>query len=168
MNEYWYLLSESYTCPKSFQSKIELRPIFDRFDFPSIFGARVVGNCKQQKQPPRGFLRKSCSENMQQIYRRTLMLKCDFNIVAKQLQLLKLLKQLKLQDFWTTASEITKVIFYFQLLLQSTDVLKNLQNWLSRFSFCILYSLLYVDLHHQIFVSSVSIREFVTRQVSIF
>ena len=28
------------------------------------------------KQPSRGTLRKSCSENMQQIYRRTLMLKC--------------------------------------------------------------------------------------------
>ena len=32
-----------------------------------------------QKQPSRGALRKLCSENMQQIYRRTPMLKCDFN-----------------------------------------------------------------------------------------
>ena len=31
-----------------------------------------------QKQPFRGVLRKRCSENMQQIYRRTLMSKCDF------------------------------------------------------------------------------------------
>ena len=31
-----------------------------------------------QKQPSRGVLRKSCSENMQQIYRRTHMPKCDF------------------------------------------------------------------------------------------
>ena len=38
-----------------------------------------------QKQPPRGAPRKRCSENMQQIYRRTPMLKCDFNKVAKQL-----------------------------------------------------------------------------------
>ena len=135
---------------------------------PVVLRGNMTNLVHSQKQPSRGVFIKSCSENMQQIYRRTPMLKCDFNIVAKQLQLLKLLKQLKLQDFWTTASEITKVIFYFQLLLQSTDVLKNLQNWLSRFSFCILYSLLYVDLHHQIFVSSVSIREFVTRQVSIF
>ena len=30
-----------------------------------------------QKQPSRGVLRKRCSENMQQIYRRTPMLKCD-------------------------------------------------------------------------------------------
>ena len=37
------------------------------------------------KQPSRGVLRKKCSENMQQIYRRTPMLKCDFNKVALQL-----------------------------------------------------------------------------------
>ena len=35
-----------------------------------------------QKQPPRGVLRKRCSENMKQIYRRTPMPKCDFNKVA--------------------------------------------------------------------------------------
>ena len=38
-----------------------------------------------QKQPFRGVLSKRCSENMQQIYRRTPMPKCDFNIVALQL-----------------------------------------------------------------------------------
>ena len=38
-----------------------------------------------QKQPPKGVSRKRCSENMQQIYRRTPMPKCDFNKVAKQL-----------------------------------------------------------------------------------
>ena len=38
-----------------------------------------------KKQPFRGVLRKSCFENMQQIYRRTPMSKCDFNKVAKQL-----------------------------------------------------------------------------------
>ena len=38
-----------------------------------------------QKQSPRGLLRKRCSENMQQIYRRTPRLKCDFNKVAKKL-----------------------------------------------------------------------------------
>ena len=37
-----------------------------------------------QKQPPRGILKKRCSENMQQIYRRTPMPKCDFNKVAFQ------------------------------------------------------------------------------------
>ena len=38
-----------------------------------------------QKQPPRGVLRKRCSENIQQIYRRTPMLKCHFNKAALQL-----------------------------------------------------------------------------------
>ena len=34
---------------------------------------------KPQKQPSRGVVRKRCSENMQQVYRRTPMPKCDFN-----------------------------------------------------------------------------------------
>ena len=38
-----------------------------------------------QKQLTRGVLRKRCSENMQLIYRRTPMPKCDFNKVAKKL-----------------------------------------------------------------------------------
>ena len=38
-----------------------------------------------QKQPPRGVPRKRCSENMQQIYKRTAMPKCDFNEVPLQL-----------------------------------------------------------------------------------
>ena len=38
-----------------------------------------------QKQPSRGVLRKWCSENLQQIYRRTSMPKCGFNKVTKQL-----------------------------------------------------------------------------------
>ena len=38
-----------------------------------------------QKQPTRGVLRKRCSENMQQVYRRTPMSKCDFNKAATQL-----------------------------------------------------------------------------------
>ena len=41
----------------------------------------------QQKQSPRGVPRKRCSENMQQIYRRTPMPKCDFNKVDEQLYL---------------------------------------------------------------------------------
>ena len=40
---------------------------------------------KVLKKPPKGVLRKKCSENMQQIYWRTPMLKGDFNKVAKQL-----------------------------------------------------------------------------------
>ena len=37
-----------------------------------------------QKQPSGGALRKRCSENMQQIYRKTPMPKCDFNKFAMQ------------------------------------------------------------------------------------
>ena len=37
-----------------------------------------------EKQPHRSVLCNRCSENMQQIYRRTPMQKCDFNKVAKQ------------------------------------------------------------------------------------
>ena len=36
------------------------------------------------KQPTRGVLRKRCFENMQQIYKRALMLKCGLNIVSLQ------------------------------------------------------------------------------------
>ena len=42
-------------------------------------------NSEYQKQPSRGVLKKRCSENMQQIYRRIPVLKCDFNKVAFQL-----------------------------------------------------------------------------------
>ena len=38
-----------------------------------------------QNQPSRGFLRKKCSKNVQQICRRTLMPKCDVNKVALRL-----------------------------------------------------------------------------------
>ena len=38
-----------------------------------------------QKQPSRGVPKKEFSENMQQIYRKTPMSKCDFNKVVKQL-----------------------------------------------------------------------------------
>ena len=40
-----------------------------------------------QKQPSRGVLRQSCSENMLQIYRRTPLSKCDFNKVALEIHL---------------------------------------------------------------------------------
>ena len=43
-----------------------------------------------QKQSVRGVLRKRCSENMQQIYRRTPMPTFDFNKVAKQSNFIKI------------------------------------------------------------------------------
>ena len=39
-----------------------------------------------QKQPFRGVLIKRCFENIQQVYRKTPIPKCDFNKVAKQLR----------------------------------------------------------------------------------
>ena len=49
--------------------------------FWNIFRSAVF----QKKHVYRGVPRKSCSESMQQIYRRTPVPKCDFNKVAKQL-----------------------------------------------------------------------------------
>ena len=52
-----------------------------RRSFPKVF----YDPFKLQKQPSREVLRKKCSGNMQQIYRRILMPKCDFNKIALQL-----------------------------------------------------------------------------------
>ena len=41
--------------------------------------------CPCQKQPPRGVLKKKCSDNMQQIYKRSTMPKCNFNEIATQI-----------------------------------------------------------------------------------
>ena len=46
---------------------------------------KLSGSAPIQKQPSRGVLRKRCSENMHQIYRRTPMSKYGFHNVAKQL-----------------------------------------------------------------------------------
>ena len=75
-------------------------------------------NYNKQKQPPRGVPRKRWSENIQQIYRRTPMPKCDFNNVALQLYwnhtsawLFSCKSALYFQNifsqehFWVTASE---------------------------------------------------------------
>ena len=47
---------------------------------PVLIHANVLP--ESQKQPSRGVLRKRCSRNMQQIYRGTPMVKCDFNKVS--------------------------------------------------------------------------------------
>ena len=59
---------------KSMSSKLMLRK---RLEIRAI--------TRGQKQPSRGVLRKSCSGNMQQIYRRATMSKCNLNKVALQL-----------------------------------------------------------------------------------
>ena len=54
---------------------------------PVTFLVSILSNFNRisrykKKQPSRDILRKRCSENMQQIYRTTPMLKCDFNKFA--------------------------------------------------------------------------------------
>ena len=46
-----------------------------------------------QKQPPRGVPRKRCSKNIQQIYWRTPIPKCDFNKVALQSNFIEIAHQ---------------------------------------------------------------------------
>ena len=83
-----------------------------------------------QKQPSRGVLWKQCSENRQQIYRRTLMPKCDFNKVAKQLywnhisawvvsvNLLYKSEAMK----WNNAYWIPRIIIYNQIGLKNVHI----------------------------------------------
>ena len=52
--------------------------------FQKVVKEQYTENSSFQKHPSRGVLRKRCSENIQQIYRRTPMRKCDFNKVARQ------------------------------------------------------------------------------------
>ena len=49
-----------------------------------IFDLIILKLGTTQKQPSRGVLRKRCSENVKQIYKRTPMTNCDFNTVALQ------------------------------------------------------------------------------------
>ena len=53
-----------------------------------VFLAKILLSCSIAqcwKRPSRCVLRERCSENMQQIYRRTPMLKCDFDEVTWQI-----------------------------------------------------------------------------------
>ena len=47
--------------------------------------AMMRASVDSQEQPSRGVLRKKYFEKIHQIYRRTPMLKCDYNKVVKQL-----------------------------------------------------------------------------------
>ena len=96
-----------------------------------------------RKQLSRDVLRKRCYENMQQIYRRTSMLKGDFNNVAKQL-------------YWnhTSASVFScKFAAYFQntsfirtppedcfCLLQKTHIINQICKCFSSFSWSPVYA----------------------------
>ena len=57
----------------------------DPFPFTEKFNSMLLWK-EREKQPLRGVPRKRCSENMQQMYRRTPMRKCDFNKVATLLK----------------------------------------------------------------------------------
>ena len=52
--------------------------------FDSLSMWKVERRKDVQKQPPIGAPRKRCSKNMQQIYRKTPMPRCNFNKVLKQ------------------------------------------------------------------------------------
>ena len=70
---------------------------------------------KIQKQPSRNVLRKRCSENMQQIYRRKPMPKCDFDKDAKQL-------------YWNCTSTWVSPVNLLHIF--RTTFLKNTSGWL--------------------------------------
>ena len=57
--------------------------------------------CVIEKQPPRGVFKKRRSENMQQIYSRTLMPKCDFNKVANWVYIVTFVLQfVRVAGYW--------------------------------------------------------------------
>ena len=76
-------------------------------------------------QPSKGVLSKTCSENMQQIYRRTLMPKCDFNKVAKQ----PTKHNLKACVCYFLSN------FYFQPNNSPSKIMKNVTSFKKLFSF---------------------------------
>ena len=68
----------------SFPYKIKFFPVFRAIaaTAPSLVCHSLL--FRVQKQPSRDVLTNRCSENMDQIYRRTPLQKCDFNKVTKQ------------------------------------------------------------------------------------
>ena len=56
--------------------------VISKYDYAPHKNSGLKSNI--QKQPLRGVLKKRCSENMQQIYRRISIPTFDFNKVAKQ------------------------------------------------------------------------------------
>ena len=68
---------------KSYYRPICILPLFSKVYKRHIYNYLL--HCTEQTQQPRGVLRKRCSENMQQIYRRTPRPKSDFNKVTLKL-----------------------------------------------------------------------------------
>ena len=77
---------DSYITWKHFSKEEEERNAGKKYllqhcqrEFQCSVPSAVCHSSKDQKQPTKGFIRKRGSENMQPIYWRTLMSKCDFN-----------------------------------------------------------------------------------------
>ena len=89
MENFIFCVVDNVSLPGNFNSCIkdspmklfcEISKLRSLIKEPACFKNRRI-----MKHPSRGVLMKRCSENMQQIYRRTPMSKCDFNKVALQL-----------------------------------------------------------------------------------
>ena len=78
----------------------------------NYFGMAIRQN-NDQKQPFRGVLRKSSSEDMQEIYRRTPMPKCDFNKNSSE--------GLRLND----VSSIKKSLVQYSFIVQKVNVMNS-------------------------------------------
>ena len=104
--------------------------IFDSFSFLLKF-IFVLNKKHIQKQPSGGVLRKRCSKNMQQVYRRAPMPKCDFNKAA--LQIPWKTKLLKCHPpFCSQTSDLSLKVWKFN----------NIQN-----NICVNWSILKTDLY---------------------
>ena len=55
-------------------------------DVTTFKDSQFIKKTKLQKQLRRGVLIKRCSENLQQIYRKTPISKCDFNKIGKKVK----------------------------------------------------------------------------------
>ena len=89
----------------------ELLAIFAKFFLMVILWDHFF-ETQVQKQPSSGVIIKRCSENMQQIYRRTPMPECDFNKAALQL-------------YWNHTSAwvfSSKFVAYFQNTFSSEHI----------------------------------------------
>ena len=74
-----------------------------------------------QKQPPRGVPRKRCSENMQQIYRKPPVPKCDFNKrCVKSVQIRSFFWSV-FSHIWTEHREIRSISPYSVRVLENKD-----------------------------------------------
>ena len=96
---YWTAIWFSWQISKGFRHVPSKTLIFHVLVHHDVIDFRQI-----QNQPSRGVCKKSYTENMQQIYKRTLMLKCDVNKVA-------------LQFYWNHTSAwvlFFKYVTYFQ------------------------------------------------------